>query len=197
MAPVSRPGAAALEAPSPARLATIPWRTAAGVGATVLLATSTGDLLVVAALVGVALGAWAGAAFAGAGVAAVVRFGTSDLGALAGDQAVLGPAVTVEPAGGAASSGVAAAAVLLAAGAAGARPDRSRWAAVVAGGLGAGVVACGPSAVTAVDAGLRAGAAAAGLLLALLLTWRPLGGRVPAWLGAAVGAAAVVVAVAG
>lgn len=165
--------------------AELPWRAAATFGAAVVLAVSAGDAFVAAALVGVGLGAWPGAAVGLAAAATVARWGTADLGIVAGDQAVLGPAVATGPTLAAVSSGLAGAAVLLAC--------SRRWGiGVLVAGAGGAVLAFGPATTSLADTVTRLGAAAGGLAVALLLTRVSL----PAWLGAAAGLAAVATAVA-
>ena len=166
----------------------MPWPSVGCVAAAVVVASATGDLFVPVALLGLAVGPWAGVASALAAAATVARWGTAELGALAGDQDVLGPAVATGPTGAAVSSGLAAAAVVL--GVAGAPGGRALPAALAAG-VTAGALACGPAATSASSAGQRVGAAVGGVVVAWLLTRLP----VPVWAGAFLGVVAVVVAV--
>ncbi len=89
-------------------------RTGAAAAAVVLAVLSRGDLLVLAGLLAVV--AWRPAALAlvPACLASAWRWGASSLDALAGAQAVLGPAGLVGPGAGAASSWVVAATIVLA-----------------------------------------------------------------------------------
>ena len=182
-----------VEAPPPSAWSRIAWPLAAGVGAAFVFGTSTGDAFVAAALLGLAVGPWSGAAAGAAGAATVARWGTSDLGIVAGDQDVLGPAIGTGPALAVASSVLAALAVLV--GTAARVPEGRRVVAVLAAGLGAGVLASGPAPTSAADAGARAAGAAGGLVLAWLLTTRRVRSRVPVWAGALLGGAAVACAV--
>ena len=134
----------------------------AGVAATVLALTSTGDAILLAVLVTVAA---ADALLAGPAVAAAaavgVRWGSTALPSLAGAQAVLGPAVAVGPAVAAASSLCAGVALIVAA--------PAGWAALPWGLFG-GLVAAGP----AVNSGAGSGAWAArgaGALLGGVGAW--------------------------
>jgi hypothetical protein len=99
--------------------------------------TSSGDALAAGVLLGLAaLDVAAGAAAVLAGLAVAGRWGSSSLGALAGGQAVLGPAGWTGPAALAASSWAASAALVLAC-----PPGRFR---VVAFGLTAAALVAGP-----------------------------------------------------
>lgn len=160
--------------------------------AAVVFATSTGDVFVPAALVAVALSPWSGAAVGLAGAATVARWGTTDLGLVAGDQAVLGAAAATGPALAAVSSGLAGLAVLVAV----APATADRRPRVLVGAAGGAVLVAGPALSSAADAGLRLGALAVGLALAWFVTARGVARRIPPWLGAAVGAGAVAAAVA-
>ncbi len=118
-----------------------PLAPAAAIAAAVVLGASAGDAFVAVVLLCIGLGTLAGAAALGAVAAMVARWGTPDLGAVAGDQAVLGPAVTVGPAAAAASSALAALALLLVArpvAVLGAGPRVSTWLGALPCGLGAG-----------------------------------------------------------
>jgi hypothetical protein len=90
-----------------------PFAPTAAIAAAVVLGASAGDAFVAVVLLCIGLGTLAGAAALGAVAAMVARWGTTDLGAVAGDQAVLGAAVTVGPPAAAASSALAALALLL------------------------------------------------------------------------------------
>ena len=180
--------------PAARRPLALPWRFAGCLAAAVLYATSTGDAFVAAALLGLAVGPWAGAAACLASAATVARWGTADLAAVAGDQDVLGAAVATGPTLGAVSSGLVAAGLLLGVVA---RSDDDRWpVAALAAGLGAGVLACGPAPTTLAAAGLRAGGAVGGLAIAWVLARPRLRRRTPAWLGSVLAAAGVAAAVA-
>jgi hypothetical protein len=100
--------------------------------------SATGDVLLAALLVGVAAGDAAfGAAAVLAGVAVVVRWGSSSLDAVGGNQAVLGWAGSVGPVVGAASTWLAASAVVLA--------GRREWPATVAAAVLAALLVAGPT----------------------------------------------------
>lgn len=171
--------------------------TAAALAAAVLAMTSTGSIVVVALLVGIAtLDRRSGTAVALVAVAVSIRFGTTTLGDLAGVQSVLGPAVSVGPELAAASAWCAGGAVLLAtrvppvAGA-----DRWPWrlAVPLATGLLAAAVVAGPGPD---DVLLRVGASVAGVALALastLLDRRPVVVARP-WLAVVLAGAACVLA---
>lgn len=103
-----------------------------------MAAVATGDVLLAAVLIGVAAGdAVVGTGAVLAGVAVLVRWGTSSLGGLGGDQAVLGWAGGVGPWAAAASSWCAAAALVVA--------PRRAWPAAVACGTLAALVVAGPT----------------------------------------------------
>jgi hypothetical protein len=170
----------------------------AALAAAAVFAGSAGDVFVAVALLVVALGVRGGAAALGAATAAVARWGTPDLGAIAGDQAVLGAAVTVGPGVAAASSAFAGLALLLVArpidlaeagasgrgGALRRRPDgwlheaRSLVGplAVLIGalpcGLGAAALVAGPATTSAADLGVRVGASIVGVVLAVVVADR-------------------------
>jgi hypothetical protein len=89
-------------------------RPAAAVAGLVLAVTGTGDVLVVAVCLAVAaLRVSSTLALLAAGVAATARWGSPELAAIAGGQAVLGPAGLLEPPLAAASAWCAALAVVL------------------------------------------------------------------------------------
>jgi hypothetical protein len=128
-----------------------------------LVLTSTGDALLVAVALGVA--AADRAAFVTVGLAALAvlgRWGTTSLAALAGGQAVIGPAGVTGSAPSVASAWLAAAAlVAVAAG--------RRWLpATLALGVLAALVVAGPAATSPVDAVVRAAAAVVGASAAAL-----------------------------
>jgi hypothetical protein len=156
-------------------------RRVAAAAAAVLLLGSIGDGVVVVVLLAFAAADVAPAlvALLVAG-AALLRFGSSSLDALAGAQAVLGPGGVVGPARAAASTWLAAGALVL-----GAPGGLS----AVPFGLAAGALVAGPAPRTPFDVLLRLGAA----LLAGGLAW--MAGRwLPPWLmwpGAALGACSV------
>lgn len=165
----------------------VPLRTAASVAALVLAVLSRGDVVVLAALL--ALAAWhlpAVGAVVPALLASAWRWGSTSLDALAGAQAVLGPAGWTGPAAAAASAWVAAVAVVLAA------PRRRGWgvatevevrgfhllladvpgvAAAVATGATAAVVVAGPAPGGAVWVRVLATVVATGLAL-VVAAWR-------------------------
>lgn len=142
----------------------------------VLVASSRGDALVlVGLLAALSTRPTAVAALVAAGVGASWRWGSSSLVAWSGDQAVLGPAGLVGPPRAAVASWCAAVSVLLAVAhpAAGVLRRRRRprtpldLAQAAAAGGAAALVVAGPA--PGGDLVARAGAAAAGLALALLL----------------------------
>jgi hypothetical protein len=99
---------------------------------------ATGDVLLAALLLGVAVGETVvGTAAVLAGVAVVVRWGSSSLDAVGGNQAVLGWAGSVGPVAAAASTWFAAAAVVLC--------GRREWPAIVAGAVLAALLVAGPT----------------------------------------------------
>lgn len=107
---VAVPGAA--RTPVLGAVLVVPTAAVAAAGLTV---SATGSMLVAAVLVGVAArDRWSGLAAVLATTAVAVRFGTTDLGDLAGIQSVLGAAGLVGPPTAAASAWAAAGAVLLA-----------------------------------------------------------------------------------
>lgn len=171
--------------------------TAAALAAAVLAMTSTGSIVVVAVLIGIAtLDRRSGTAVALVAVAVSIRFGTTTLGDLAGVQSVLGPAVSVGPELAAASAWCAGGAVLLATRvppAAGADRWPWRFAVPLATGLLAAAVVAGPGPD---DVLLRVGASVAGVALALastVLDRRPVV-DVRLWLGVVLAGAACVLA---
>lgn len=171
--------------PSPHRSLTL----AATAASLALVLTSSGDVFLVAVLLGVAT---ADAVVAGVGVLVAVsvlaRWGTTSMRALAGLQAVLGPAGITGDTFGVAASWLAAVALLVAA------AGVPRRAAAVPLGLLAGLVVAGPAVTGLQDAALRgAGAGFGGVAAALLAGRAP--GRVALPLAAAVAAAGCVAGV--
>jgi hypothetical protein len=163
---------------------------AAVAAALALLLSSSGDALLVAVILGLAAGevAVAGTAVFVA-LAALARWGTTSLSALAGIQAVVGPAGMHGSALAIASSWLGATALLVAA-----AGLRRRWPAVVLG-LFAGLLVAGPSAVQSGDALVRVVGAIAGAgLAAAAATWVPT--RRTAGAAALLAAAALAVGVA-
>jgi len=130
--------------------------------------TSTGDVLLLGVLLGVAAGeVEAGAASVLAGLVVLGRFGTTSLGALAGAQHVLGPAGTTGPVILAAASWCAAAALNLSA--------RAEFAIAAVFGLAAANVVAGP----ALGGGHEAAAVrVAASLVAVAVAWF-VGGWIP------------------
>jgi hypothetical protein len=127
------PGRAGAPAPE---LSTLRLTTA--VVAVAVAVVAHGPAIVLAVLVAVTLGYPLGAATAGlAFVAATIRWGSGWLVAVAGAQAVLGPAITVGPAAAATSSWLAAASLVAAV------PDRSLVSATGVG-VAAALLAAGP-----------------------------------------------------
>ena len=152
-------------------------------GAAVMALSSTGDVLLLGALLGLAAGDLeAGAASVLAGLVVLGRFGTTSLAALAGAQHVVGPAGTTGPVLLAAAAWCAAMALALS----------TRGEAVVAAvfGLAAADVVAGPAAV---NGGQAVAVRAAASLVAVAVTWF-IGGWVPPRLARV---AAVVAGVAG
>lgn len=162
------------------------WRLPAAVGAGAVLLTSAGNGFVAALLLGVAAGPVVGISAALAVAATVARWGTADLSAVAGDQDVLGAALTVSPVLGALSSGLAAAALLLSA-----ARRRIDVAAVVACGIGAAALVAGPAPTSATDLAVRVVSTVVAVAIALVLSRR----RLPWWAPVGVGVAAVVAGV--
>lgn len=156
-------------------------RLAAAAAAGAVAVTSAGDGFVVAALLGVATTPLAGLAAGLAMAATAARWGSSDLGAIAGDQDVLGAAVAVGPVPAAASSALAGVAVVLLVAAAGDRSGPRLAVAVAAGAAAAGLVA-GPAPTSAADLAVRAGAVVLAVGLALLASRPAVASRVPPWL---------------
>lgn len=115
-------------------------------------------------------------------LAALARFGTTSLAGLAGAQAVLGPAIAVQPAVGAAGSALSALACVAVA--------PKGWRGVPLGLL-AGVVALGPSATAPDDALFRFTGIVAGMAAVVLMPRPP---RLAALAAAALGLVLAVVA---
>ncbi|HUR18447.1 MAG TPA: hypothetical protein VMZ51_05850 [Acidimicrobiales bacterium] len=112
-------------------------RTVAGVGAAVLALSSSGEIVLLAVLLGVAAGdTVVGAVAVLATGAAALRWGTTSLDAIAGAQTVLGPAVAVGPLVAVGSAWCAAAALIL---------IKAPGPGAVVFGLTAGLIAAGPS----------------------------------------------------
>lgn len=160
-------------------------RSAAGVGAAALTLTSSGEVVLLAALLGLAAGELMAAVVAMLATGAVaLRWGTTSLEAITGAQSVLGPGVTVGPIAAVAATWCAAAALVLV---------RVRgWGALVFG-ITAGLVAVGPGPGTLDLALLRGGAAVFGAALAMgAQRWAPPASRAVA-LGLAAGAVVLAV----
>ena len=140
---------------------------AATTAALALVLTSSGDAFLVAVLVGLAT-----ADRLVAGVTALValsvlaRWGTSSMSALAGLQAVLGPAGATGETIGVASSWLGAAALL-----ATASGVSGRWPAAVLGAL-AGLLVAGPAIAGPEDGAVRLAGAVAGMALTVLAAGR-------------------------
>lgn len=135
-----------------------------------LVLTSSGDLLLVAVLLGLATVDLAVAGVAAiVGLAVLARWGTTSLTALAGLQAVLGPAGLRGSALAAASSWFAAAALLFAA------ALMPRRIAAVATGLLAALMVVGPAASDPGLAAVRATGAVVGAAVGLLVARRASG----------------------
>jgi hypothetical protein len=135
-------------------------RLGAAAAASTLALSTTGDAVLLAALLGIAAGGIVSAAVAAsAALAFALRWGATSLGAIAGAQAILGPSGVVEPAAGAAAAWCAAGALLLV--------SPADWRAA-AFGLAAGLGVAGPAVVTGEDLAVRVAAAGTGIALAVL-----------------------------
>lgn len=149
-----------------------------------LVLSSSGDAFLVAVLLGAATAdAVVFTAVGAAAVTLLVRWGTSSLSAVAGAQAVLGPAALTGTPLDVAATWCAGLGVLFVASA-------STPAGLIAGALTAGLVVAGPAATSVADALVRA-AGAAGALLAGAVLWRLVPARVVRLVGMALSAAAV------
>lgn len=158
---------------------------AALAAAAALAATSSGDVVLLAVLLGLAAGdLTAGVTAALALAALAVRWGSTSLDAIAGAQAVLGAGGLVGPAAAVAAAWAAAAALVLA--------PRREWQAV-AFGAAAAVCVAGPSIAGPGDAAVRGAGVMAGIGTALALGRRV---PVPARRRAALGSAAAALALA-
>lgn len=125
------------------RLSPTDLRLPAAAAAMVVFGASVGDGFVAVVAVFLACGSVAGGAAALAVAATVARWGTADLSAVAGDQAVLGAALATGPVPLMASSALAGAGLVLAARV---RGDAwGSWVPVGALGVGAAVLAAGPA----------------------------------------------------
>jgi hypothetical protein len=141
----------------------------------VLAVASRGDVVVLAVLLGLGAGRRSsGLAAAGALGAAMVRWGSPSLDAIAGAQSVLGPAGWTGSSAAIASAWLGAVALVLATRSIGAGSTTARALAAAPFAAAAADVVIGPSAGLAVL--LRVVAAAVALALA---TWRTAGRRVP------------------
>ena len=130
--------------------------------------TSTGDVLLLGVLLGVAVGdVEAGAASVLAGLVVLGRFGTTSLAALAGAQHVVGPAGTTGPVLLAAASWCSALALTLS--------TRAEFAIAAAFGLAAADLVAGPSAA---HGGEAMAVRLAASLVAVAVAWF-VGGWVP------------------
>jgi len=139
----------------------------AAAGAAVMAVTSAGDVLLLAALLGVAAASVeTGAASVLAGLVVLGRFGTTSLAALAGAQHVVGPAGTTGPVLLATASWCAAAAVILS--------TRAEFTVAAVFGVAAASVVAGPAAHGAESFAIRVAAS----LLAVAMAWF-VGGWVP------------------
>lgn len=169
---------------------------AAAAGAGVLALTSTGSMVVAAALLGVAVGDRRSLIAVFLAVAAVaVRFATTSFDDLAGIQSVLGSAVEVGPATGAASAWAAAAAVVLAA--APLRPGSAvAGVSAVAAGAFAAAIAAGQGPGGELWVRVGATVLATAVAGAVVATDRAVGGwhRMRPWLALAIGVLGVVLA---
>jgi hypothetical protein len=148
----------------------------AAVGAAAVLAASAGDVVVAVLALCVAGGVRVGLVAALVAAATVARWGTTDLGAVAGDQAVLGVAVATGDGPARLGSGLAAVALLLVASR---RPGPWPWATAVALGVGAAALAAGPAVGRTEDLAVRVAASVVGVALAVVVAAE--GHRRPAW----------------
>jgi hypothetical protein len=169
-------------------------RPALAAAATALALSSHGNVLLLAALLAlVAARPAPGVAAVLAAGSAVVRWGSPSLGAIAGAQSVLGPAVTVGPSAAAASAACAAVAIVLCARA----PGRGRALLVaIPFGCAAAALAAGPG--PGGELALRAAATVVASALAIaiaLLAQRVAADRALGALAVAAGVAAVTCAV--
>lgn len=159
-------------------------RTGAGAGAAVLALSSSGEVVLLAVLLGVAAGELLAGVVAMLAVGSVaIRWGTTSVDAITGAQTVLGPAAAVGPLVAAASTWCAAAALILV---------KARGLTAYLFGLTAGIIAVGPAGAPEAVA-IRVVAAAVGAALALTAQrWAPPATRTVAL---ALGAGAVALAV--
>jgi hypothetical protein len=133
-------------------------RLAAAAGAAGLIVSSSGDVVLLVALLGLAATDAVPALVAGLSLLAIaIRWGTASITALAGAQAVLGPAVLVGPIAAAAGSVSAALALVLVA--------PGRLAAPVFGAA-AGAAVAGPGGSTATDLATRGASMLLGAVMA-------------------------------
>lgn len=141
-------------------------RTAAGAGAAALALSSSGEVVLLAVLLGAAAGEVVTGVVAMLATGAVaLRWGSTSLDAIAGAQSVLGPGAAVGPAAAAASTWCAAAALVLA------KPRG--WSALLFG-LTAGLVLAGPAASSLDLVAMRVVMASTGAALALgAQRWMP------------------------
>ena len=159
---------------------------AAAAGAALMALTSSGDVLLLGVLLGVAAAdVVVGAAAVGVGLAVLGRWGTSSLAALAGGQAVIGAAGATGPAVLAASAWCGAAALVLTA--------PARPVAALAFGLAAADVVAGPAVVSVHGGGTKLAIRVAASLVAVLVAWHA-GSQVPRRLARLAGLVVAVVA---
>ena len=160
---------------------------AAVAAATALAGTSSGDVVLLAVLLGLAAGdLTAGVCAALALAALAVRWGSTSLDAIAGAQAVLGAGGLVGPAAAVAAAWAAGAALVLA--------PRREWQ-TVAFGAASAVCVAGPSIAGFGDAVVRVAGVTAGVGAALVLGRRvPAPARARAALGSAAAALALALA---
>jgi hypothetical protein len=148
----------------PLRITAADLRLPAAAAAVLVFGTSAGDGFVAVVALLLAAGPVAGAAAGLAMAAAVARWGTADLGAVAGDQAVLGPAVAGGSLVAILSSALAALGLVLVARAR--ATSVADWSPVVALGVGAAVLASGPAPADAGALAVRAVATVVGVAAA-------------------------------
>jgi hypothetical protein len=154
----------------------------------VLAAASSGDALMVAVLLGAVAGdVFAFGAVLLAATAVLARWGTGSLAALAGGQAVLGPAGVHGTGAAIGSAWYAGAAIVLA--------SPGGWPAIPFGAA-AGLVIAGPAVTSVATGATRLGAAALGITAALLVP-RFLPARLAGRVGVAFGVLALLLAVGG
>lgn len=163
-------------------------RLAAAAAALVLAATSSGEAIVLAVLLGAVAGdVFAFGAVLLAALSVVTRWGTGSLAALAGGQAVVGPAGLFGTGAAVGSAWYAGVAIVLV--------SPGGWLAVPFG-VAAGLLVAGPAIASPATAGVRAAGAVAGVGAAILCP-RVVPARLAGRVAVAFGVLALVLAVGG